>query len=79
MKVQQEKDQIEISLNNKVEILQYKLLSGNDGSNVRNSQAQSQADSAENTFKELLKLCRGDLKEILNKMYSITQNDDIED
>lgn len=31
MKIQKEKDQIEISLNNKIEILQYKLLNNKDG------------------------------------------------
>ena len=63
-KVQKEKDQVEIQLNNKIEILQYKLLnSGGPGESSNNA-----ADSIEATFKELLHLCKGDLNEITHKL-----------
>ena len=43
--MQQEKDQIEIALNNKIEILQYKLLNGNDGFN-NNMRGSNQAQQS---------------------------------
>ena len=75
LKTQKEKDQLEISLNNQIEMLQYKLLSGGerDGSRVGSMSAGMQ-DSAENTFKELLKLCRGDLQDITNRIKNVSSN-----
>lgn len=74
-KTQKEKDQIQIELNNKIEILQYKLLNGGAGNadeDLRGSQsAMNNGQTAENTFKDLLMLTRGDLNEILKKMKSI--------
>lgn len=50
-----------------------------DNGNTRDSGINGQADSAENTFKELLKLCKGDLKEITKKLQQIAQNETVED
>ena len=54
LKLQKDKDQIEISLNNKIEILQYKLLNGTQDSNSKMNGEADDKNSAENTFKELL-------------------------
>ena len=68
MKIQKEKDQIEISLNNKVEILQYKLLNGTkDGLKSKNGDGD-QNSTAENTFKELLVLCKGEMADLKKKI-----------
>ena len=62
---------MQIQLNQKIEILQYKLLNGSD-SGVRDSQSTNEG-AAENTFKELLQLCQGDLDEITKKLNAICQ------
>ena len=46
------------------------------GDNTRES---GKVNSAEQTFKELLKLCKGDLNEITKKLQSIAQNEAVED
>lgn len=58
---------MQIQLNQKIEILQYKLLNGSD---VRDNQSTNES-GAENTFKELLHMCRGDLDEITSKLNAI--------
>ena len=79
MKIQKEKDQIEISLNNKIEILQYKLLNGTkDGLKKINGDAD-QNSAAENTFKELLVLCKGEIADLKKKITMLSQNDKVED
>lgn len=70
LKLQKDKDQIEISLNNKIEILQYKLLNGTQEKSM-NGDADDKS-SAENTFKELLQLCKGDMNEIIKKLQQIS-------
>ena len=68
MKVQKEKDQIEISLRNKIEILEYKLLNGaKDGMKKMNGDGD-QNSIAENTFKELLVLCKGEINDLTKKI-----------
>jgi len=68
MKIQKEKDQIEISLNNKIEILQYKLLNGTkDGYKNMNGDGDKN-NVAENTFKELLVLCKGEITDLKKKI-----------
>lgn len=57
-------------------MLQYKLLNGSD---VRDSQSTNDGASAENTFKELLLLCRGDLDGITKKLNAICQYEQNED
>lgn len=77
MKIQKEKDQIEISLNNKIEILQYKLLNGTkDG--YKNGDGDKN-NVAENTFKELLVLCKGEIADLKKKIAMLQQNDKVED
>lgn len=79
MKMQKEKDQIEISLNNKIEILQYKLLNGTkDNLNKMNGDG-NQGSVAENTFKELLVLCKGEITDLKQKIAMLQQNDKVED
>ena len=46
---------IELSLNKKIELLQYKLLNGNQDQTV--GVTAGNPDNMEATFKELLKLC----------------------
>ena len=78
MKIQKERDQIEISLNNKIEILQYKLLNGTkDGVNKMNG--DSSQSGADKTFKELLVLSRGEITELMKKIASLQANDKVED
>ena len=62
LKTQKEKDQLEISLNNQIEMLQYKLLSGE-----RAGSTTTAPDTSE-TFVQLLKLCQGDLQDIQKRM-----------
>jgi len=73
-KTQKEKDHTQIQLNNKIEILQYKLL--NNGTNEEND---ANKNSIEGTFKELLQLCKGDLTEIIGKVNMLSQNELRED
>ena len=69
MKIQKEKDQIEISLNNKVEILQYKLLNGTKDGGLKSKNGDGDQNStAENTFKELLVLCKGEMADLKKKI-----------
>lgn len=69
MKIQKERDQIEISLNNKIEILQYKLLNGakDGGANKMNGDSSKSGE----TFKELLVLSRGEITELMKKIASL--------
>jgi hypothetical protein len=78
MKIQKEKDQIEISLNNKIEILQYKLLNGTKDLKRLNGDGDS-SSAAENTFKELLVLCKGEIADLKKKITMLSQNDKVED
>ena len=78
MKIQKEKDQIEISLNNKIEILQYKLLNGTKDLKNKNGEGD-QNQAAENTFKELLVLCKGEMADLKKKIAMLSQNDKVED
>ena len=66
LKTQKEKDQQEISLNNQIEMLQYKLLSGE-----RAGSMAAATDSSE-TFAQLLKLCQGDVQDISKRLQGIT-------
>ena len=68
MKIQKEKDQIEISLNNKIEILQYKLLNGTKDNYKKMNGESDQNSIAENTFKELLVLCKGEIIDLKKKI-----------
>ena len=68
---QKEKDHTVIQLNNKIEILQYKLLN-NPADSVKN-------DGPEASFKELINLCRGDLTEIKSKVGNIATHANVED
>ena len=77
MKIQKERDQIEISLNNKIEILQYKLLNGTKESSKMNGEGDQNA--ADQTFKELLVLSRGEISDLTKKIASLQQNDKVED
>lgn len=79
MKIQKEKDQIEISLNNKVEILQYKLLNGTKDGGNKSKGDGDQNSAAENTFKELLVLCKGEMADLKKKIAMLSQNDKVED
>mmetsp|Transcript_12522 Transcript_12522/g.21081 ORF Transcript_12522/g.21081 Transcript_12522/m.21081 type:complete len:117 (+) Transcript_12522:2223-2573(+) len=79
-KTQREKDQIQIQLNNKIDILQYKLINGaNQDAGLRDSQNISGVASAETTFAELLQLCKGDLNEITAKLELTVKNEQTED
>jgi hypothetical protein len=70
MKIQKERDQIEISLNNKIEILQYKLINGTkEGANKMNGDGDQGA--ADKTFKELLVLSRGEINDLYKKIASL--------
>jgi hypothetical protein len=71
-KAQKEKEHTVIQLNNKIEILQYKLLNSG-GSEI------APANNMESTFKELLVLCQGDLAEITSRLNQISQSEANED
>ena len=74
---QREKDQIQIELNNKIEILQYKLINGGDSKSQGNPSQSLQ--TTESTFHELLQLCKGDLKDITSKLTQIANNEKVEE
>lgn len=78
-KTQREKDQEQIQLNQKIEILQYKLLNGTSSNDNTHENLANEGASAENTFKELLQLCKGDLDEITKKLVMISQYEQSED
>ena len=79
MKIQKERDQIEISLNNKIEILQYKLLNGTKDGGANKMNGDSGQSGADKTFKELLVLSRGEITELMKKIASLQANDKVED
>ena len=76
-KLQKEKEQTQIQLENKIEILQYKLL--NSGGAGQDQTANGTITGNENTFHELLQLCKGDLNEITSKLNNLVQNEQTED
>lgn len=69
---------MEINLRNKIEMLEYKILNGmKDGSNKMNGDGDNKM--AENTFKELLTLCMGEIKDITKKQAMMVENEKSED
>ena len=64
-------------MNNKIEILQYKLLNGTKESSKMNGEGDQNA--ADQTFKELLVLSRGEISDLTKKIASLQQNDKVED
>lgn len=76
MQVEKDKEQMAIEYQNKIELLQYKLLN-----KVESDSSFGGEDSlgGSKQFQELLGLCKSDLEEILNRLKSHVQNEATED
>lgn len=75
---EKDKEQVTIEYQNKIELLQYKLLNKVESE----SGSTSGGDDSKNgggQFHELLSLCKSDLDEILNRLKSQFQSDGLED
>jgi hypothetical protein len=68
---QREKEELQISLNNKIEVLQYKLING--------AKTEKGGSAVESSFKQILKLCQGDLQELTRKLQTLAASEDLEE
>jgi hypothetical protein len=73
---EKEKEQVTIEYQNKIEFLQYKLLSKVEADG---SAADEDSKNGGGQFKELLSLCKSDLDEILNRLKTHMKSEAVED